>query len=114
MTRAPWILMSLIVLLLAAPGARAQAPSLSAVPGDIRDPVRAQLIRQHADLVQQRESIAARVRAHNDRCSDVPEGSPAEAACATAQSQLSAVIAGYRAAVDAFNKAVASAPRAKP
>ena len=101
-------------LLAVGAGADAQPPSLSDVPAEIAEPARGELSRQHASLLQQRDWIAARVRAHNERCADVAEGSPLEAQCAAAQRQLAEVITKYRAAVEAFNRAVTSAPRARP
>jgi hypothetical protein len=38
------------------------------VPAVIAEPARAQLIRQRAGLVDQQGSIAAKVRARNERC----------------------------------------------
>jgi len=103
-----------IALLAVGVGANAQAPSLSDVPADITEPARGQLSRQHASLLQRRDSITTSVRAHNERCADVADGSLLEAQCAAAHRQLNEVIADYRAAVEAFNRAVTSAPRAKP
>lgn len=104
----------LIALLGVGSSARAQAPSLREVPGEIAEPSRSQLVRRHTELRAKRESIAAEVRAHNERCSDVPEGSASERPCEAAQRRLNATIANYRAAVEAFNEAVGSAPRARP
>lgn len=94
--------------------AGAQAPSLSEVPATIAQPARTELIRERAALVERQGPIAAQVRAHNERCEDVAEGSALEATCAASHRQLTAVIADYRAAVERFNRAVAAARRAPP
>ena len=104
----------LITLLVIGSQAGAQTPPLSEVPAAIAEPARAQLIRQRAGLVDQQGSIAAKVRAHNERCADVAEGSALEATCAASQNQLNALIADYRAAAESFNLAVTSARRAPP
>src|SRR6185295_1418809 len=104
----------LVTLLAVAARADAQAPALSEVPAGIAAPARAELMRQRAGLVERRASIGGKVGAHNGRCSAVSEGSPLEASCAKAHDELNAIIGEYRAAVEAFNAAVASAPRVKP
>lgn len=104
----------LITLLALGSSANAQAPTISEVSTEISEPARTRLTRQRAGLLEQRDSIAAKVRAHNDRCSDIPAGAAAEKGCEAAQKQLNGVITEYRAKVEAFNTAVASAPRAKP
>jgi hypothetical protein len=103
-----------IALLMVGTRASAQTPALGEVPAGIAEPLRTQLTRQRADLAAQRDSIAAKVRAHNDRCSEVPEGSALEATCATAHKELSALITTYRTAVERFNDALRSATRGKP
>jgi hypothetical protein len=112
--RSLFVQTTLIALLAVGSSARAQGPLLRDIPTNIGEPTRSQLINQRAGLVEQRGALAAQVRAHNERCGDVPESSASETACAPSQRRLNAAIAAYRAAVEAFNSAVASAPRANP
>ena len=113
--RSLFVQTTLIALLVAVgSSARAQGPLLRDIPTNIGEPTRSQLVNQRAGLVEQRGALAAQVRAHNERCGDVPESSASETACAPSQRRLNAAIAAYRAAVEAFNSAVASAPRANP
>jgi hypothetical protein len=114
MRRSLFVQTTLIVLLAVGSSARAQGPPLRDIPTNIVEPTRSQLVNQRAGLVEQRAALGAQVRAHNERCGDVPEGSASETVCATSQRRLNAAIAAYRAAIEAFNSAVASAPRAKP
>ena len=114
MRRSLLVQTTLIALLAVGSSARAQGPPLGDIPTNIVEPTRSQLVKQRAGLVEQRAALGAQVRDHNKRCDDVPEGSASETVCATSQRRLNAAIAAYRGAIEAFNSAVASAPRANP
>ena len=104
MRRSLFVQLTLIALLAVGSSARAQGPALRDIPTNIAEPTRSQLVNQRAGLVEQRGALAAQVRAHNERCGDVPERSASETTCATSQRQLNAAIAAYRAAVEAFTR----------
>ncbi len=114
MRRSLLIQITLIALLAVGSSAWAQGPPLRDIPTNVVEPTRSQLVKQRAGLVEQRAALGAQVRDHNERCEDVPEGSATETVCATSQRRLNAAIAAYRAAIETFNSAVASAPRANP
>ncbi len=114
MRRSLFVQTTLIALLAVGSSARAQGPPLLDIPTYIVEPTRSQLVKQRAGLVEQRAALGAQVRDHNERCEDVPEGSASETVCATSQRRLNAAIGAYLAAIEVFNSAVASAPRANP
>ena len=114
MRRSLLVQTTLIALLAVASTARAQGPPLSDIPTNIVESTRSQLVKQRAGLVEQHAALGVQVRDHNERCEDVAEGSASEKVCATSHERLNAAIAAYRAAIDAFNSAVAAAPRANP
>lgn len=76
------------------------------VPDYIPDPPRGELQNRRAALIEKRDALKARVAAHNQSCSSIPEGSSLESECRQKLLSLQSEIGSYSDDVRRFNSAV--------
>ena len=104
-SRLVWLFCALIWAFLTLP-VGAQVPQPAAVPDDLPDPPRSQLLQRRAGLLSQRDALRIKVDGHNQKCRSVPERSPTAAECSQAMGQLQREIATYSDGVKNFNQEV--------
>jgi predicted Zn-dependent protease len=92
--------------------AGAALPQPVALPGDLAPDHQAQLSRQRAALDTRWDRLVAKVQKHNQKCRQVPAGSPQAGRCSDNMARLRGEITAYAKAVEAFNQEVAATPRA--
>ena len=86
--------------------ANAAVPALRDVPPGIAREFRDDLVAEHDRLAARRDRIKAQVVAHNQRCTDVEEGSAEAARCTQARGELQAAMTAYGADVARFHQAL--------
>jgi len=91
--------------------ANADIPLPSKVTDDIVEPKRTDLKGQRAILFVRRDTLKARVAAHNAKCRNIAADSDIAAECRQNQGLLQAEVITYTSDVRAFNKVVMDAPR---
>lgn len=91
--------------------AHAQVPDIAAVAANIPLEHRTRLSGERRALDARYAKLDRQVTRHNAECDSVPDGTAASDRCAQNQERLEADIAGYIAAVEAFNDAVVAASK---
>ncbi len=108
-TAAALLRVALAALGLCAAGAFAQGLVPADIPLALPDAQKIEFQGKRAGLETRRAQLGTAVSQHNARCRGLPEDSPLLAECRTAQLELNASVAGYRAALDDYNRELAQA-----
>src|SRR6476660_4199719 len=103
-TGAALLRVALTALGLCAARAFAQGLVPAEIPLALPDAQKIDFQDKRAGLETRRAQLGAAVSLHNARCRGLPEDSPLLAECRTAQLELNASVASYRAALDDYNR----------